>query len=164
MRPTRFFEYSFLNGLLVGSENPRAHPDPAGAVRSLIERYGLRAMLTLTQEFYDFRIPGLQQHHVPLPNSRRADKEKYQEAVRVVRTHVRAGQPILVHCQRGLDRTGVVIGCYLVSTGRPADEVIEEILSKFPLQWELSRLRELWEPQADRIRLLSASMDMEDGT
>ena len=40
---------------------------------------------------------------------------------------IAAGYPIYVHCWGGIGRTGTVVGCWLVETGRAGDDVFEAI-------------------------------------
>ena len=59
---------------------------------------------------------------------------------------VTAGNKIYVHCLRGLGRTGIVIGCYLVRHGDTGEKAIKNIASlrkSLPNSW-------LQSPQTDR--------------
>ena len=51
---------------------------------------------------------------------------------------VNAGNKIYIHCLRGLGRTGIVIGCYLVRHGHTGEEAIKKISSlrkNLPNSW-----------------------------
>ena len=44
-----------------------------------------------------------------------------------IRGSVERGDPVYVHCWGGIGRTGTVVGCWLVETGRAGDDVFEAI-------------------------------------
>ena len=65
------------------------------------------------------------------------------EAVRRVLETITAekNQPVLVHCKRGADRTGVVVACYRIGyEGWSAEEALEEA-ERYGLGWWQAGMR-----------------------
>jgi len=93
----------------------------------MMERFRLRAMVTLTREFYDFRFPDLHQYHLPIADSGRPDRESMRKAVMVIGQHVGDGMvadidPSIpgLECFAAEDAKGGSSGRYLFSAaGKP---------------------------------------------
>ena len=49
------------------------------------------------------------------------------EALAAIDRVVDSGGTVYVHCMRGIGRTGLVVGCYLVRRGMTGEEAINEI-------------------------------------
>ena len=60
--------------------------------------------------------------------------------------------PVWIHCRQGLDRTGAVIGSYLVSRGADPERVIGELLDLFPARRRTPAFLDLWAPYSRLIR------------
>jgi atypical dual specificity phosphatase len=145
-----FFHYSFLGGRLMGSEHPAVLGRPRPLVEHFVRERGVRTLLTLTVPFVDYRVAGLVQHHVPIVGV--PTPEAAARAVACIAEGLAAGGAVWVHCQQGLDRTGCVLGCYLVSAGEPPEQVIAEVLARFPERRRHPAFLQLWEPYAVVIR------------
>ena len=145
----RFFHYTFLNQALLGSEHPAVFGRATPIIEHFVKSLGVRAILTLTPGFQDFRFPGLVQHHVPIRDM--PSRKQVAEAVEIVGAHLRLAEPMWVHCQHGLDRTGCVIGSY-ASIGQSPDEVVAELYGKFPERRRTALMIKLWKPYKEMIR------------
>jgi len=148
----KLFFYPVHGNLLLGSENPCLHPRPGELVQALTERFHIRCMITLTPQFEDFDITGLAQYHRPLTDAGVPSPDQVRPMVEIVTTHIERSQPVWCHCQRGLDRTGCVLGCSLTSLGHCPDTVIQKIVECFPPGRRTPELLRLWAPYADLIR------------
>lgn len=146
----RFFYYTLGDGTLVGCEHPAVLGRPEEVLKALAEKYEVQAMITLTSRFTDFGVARVRQWHVPMAGL--PTGAEIELALALIDTCRQSGAVVCVHCQRGLDRTGCVLGCYLVRQGADPETVIEELLSRFPPGCRGPRFRELWQPSAEIIR------------
>ena len=144
----RFFSYELLEGRLIGSEHPAACGTPSVRIAQRVNE--TTALLTLTRQFTRYEVPGLVQHHVPMGDV--PERWQVAEAVGLVESHLNRGERAWVHCQKGLDRTGCVIGAVLVRTGLHPDKAIAMLLEHFPSQRRTPHMLALWRPFADLIR------------
>ena len=145
-----FFHNTFLDGRLIGSEAPGALGSPELRVRSMMAGRTPLTLLTLTPRTRAYALAGLTQFHVPLEGL--PTRDQVAEAVQIVRERLALGDCVWVHCQHGWDRTGVVIGGYLVQSGEEADQVIAMLMDRFPPARRHPRMRELWRPYEELIR------------
>ena len=108
-----------LDGLLAG------RPGPVQAPWIAAELYagGLRAVVSLNTEPDPAALTaaGLRHHSLPLPpilplNGSLQDMllRGLEEVLATIRAEVEAGQPVMVHCHAGKDRTGLALTAYLV--------------------------------------------------
>jgi hypothetical protein len=153
----RFYHYTFLDNSLIGSEHPAIFGNARPILDHFVGKLGIRALITLTPGFQDFRYPNLTQYHIPIHDMPSVDQ--VSQAIEVIRQHHSRKEPVWVHCQHGLDRTGCVIGSYLASLGQPPGEVIAELYGKFPERRRNSRMIALWEPYEAMIRSFRAVGD-----
>ncbi|HSI32931.1 MAG TPA: tyrosine-protein phosphatase [Tepidisphaeraceae bacterium] len=145
----RLFHYWFLDGRLIGSENPDL-PGGAGRIAEhLVRERGVRTMLTLTPTSRALGVDGLRQLHLPIDGE--PTRAEVGRAVGLVAEGLERGG-VWVHCQQGVDRTGVVIGSYLASIGHPPERVIGELAERFPERRRAARMVALWEPYRRMIR------------
>jgi hypothetical protein len=54
-------------------------------------------------------------------------RDEMREILTAIRTALRAGETVYVHCMGGVGRTGTVIGCLLVEDGVRPTEVVDEL-------------------------------------
>jgi len=145
-----FFHYSFLDGRVIGSENPSA----LGRLRETLDYFvgerGARALIALTEDCMDYGVPALAQYHVPIRGV--PTREQVERAHGAIRRHLEQGDVVWVHCQQGVDRTGSVIGCYLVWLGQPAENVIAALFRMFPEHRRAPFWVDMWQPYMELIR------------
>jgi hypothetical protein len=152
-----------LQGALIGSEHPENlrsdGPGKLDVTRAIAEyltnERRVRTVLNLTERPWTYGVGVLAARHLPMSDRhiQQTAHETLSLAVRVIEQGVSAGQGVWVHCQGGIDRTGCVIGCYLISTGLTPEAAIASIKDRWPERRKQRALsHELWEPVADRIR------------
>ena len=107
-------------------------------IRSLIEA-GATLFLDLTEEgelpSYECLLHeeaqrlGVTVEHlrVPVKDRTAATGMQMAEALAAIDRVVDSGGTVYVHCMRGIGRTGLVVGCYLVRRGMTGEEAINEI-------------------------------------
>ena len=138
----------------MGSEHPGAKGNAQRRVSEIVGDGGVTTMLTLAGSFRDYRLANLVQLHRPMPDV--PTRTQVAEAVGIVRAHLESGHRVWIHCQRGLDRTGAVIGGYLCQSGLAPDRVIAMLLERFPPARQQPAMRRLWQPFERLIRSFSA--------
>ena len=148
-----FFHYKLLDGKLIGSEHPLTQP--RRLIESFIQDNQIAAGITLTTR--PWRPPTALAEHFHLPCENVPPREVIERAMAIIGERVARGEAVWVHCQQGIDRTGCVIGCYLASGGMPVDEVIDELLARFPSRRRERRILELWKPYGEMIEQFGIS-------
>ncbi len=70
---------------------------------------------------------GLREIHIPVPDFTPPTPAQLAEGVRAIQTALDHGERVAIHCGAGLGRTGTLLACYLVSTGRTPAAAIAEV-------------------------------------
>ncbi len=84
----------------------------------------------------------IERHELPLKGDGTGDITRYADAIEVMHRAYLAGQPVLVHCAAGSQRTGAAVAFYRVLVqGRDKASVIDELK-----QYD-------WSPKKDRVLL-----------
>jgi hypothetical protein len=162
-----WYYYELLNGALIGSEHPenlRTGPaEKLEITRTIAERLvstrAVRTVLNLTEREWTYAADGLAVVHLPMSDRYIHDTahETLERAVRCIHEDISVGRAVWVHCQGGIDRTGCVVGCYLVATGQDADGAIAAVKDHWPERRKRNPVsHESWEPVAARIRAYAA--------
>jgi ADP-ribosylglycohydrolase len=55
------------------------------------------------------------------------DTRLVHELVTTLQSHVRDGRNVVIHCEGGLGRSGVIAGCYLATEGLSASQILEAL-------------------------------------
>jgi len=134
-------------GALYRSGQPRE-----GQLEDWIRAYGIRTIVDLRHAVPEYerdvaRRHGVRLFHLPFSARTGLSEERWQE-IREILTR-EENRPLLVHCQSGADRTGIVTARYRVEVeGRPLDEALREMIRHYhiPLQYPVleEQLRELY--------------------
>jgi len=125
---------------------------PLARAQAVLARHGIRVLIDLTEPGADNRFQpaeqaaaealGIDYHNFPLCGDGTGDLNHYAEALAVLHEARRAGQPVLVHCAAGAQRTGGVVAVYrLLMEGRDPESVRAEMR------------RYGWKPGKDRVLL-----------
>lgn len=145
-----FFHYHFLDGRLIGSENPGVFGDPTRCAAEICGKYSIKHIVTLTDSQDPYTIKGVARYHIPLGDN--ISNWKINPIFSIIDRALANNEAVWIHCERGIDRTGSVIGRYLVSHGNNADDVIGRLLNNFAKQVNHPRLRNLWQDKIEFIR------------
>ncbi|MBI5119209.1 dual specificity protein phosphatase family protein [Candidatus Poribacteria bacterium] len=92
---------------------------------------GIRAILSLSET--PLTEPVVREHgfsylHVPIDDFTAPTIKQVNQCMDFVERMVNAERkPVAVHCGAGCGRTGTMLACYLVRTGKTADEAIETV-------------------------------------
>lgn len=70
---------------------------------------------------------GFDYAHIPVDDFTAPTPEQIDRFVAVVAKAKKDGKRVVVHCQAGRGRTGTMLACYLVSTGRSAHAALTEV-------------------------------------
>jgi protein tyrosine/serine phosphatase len=116
-----------LQNLYQVSDSVFRSEQPDGTGFAWVGQKGIRSILNLREKHTDKDLEGkteLVNYSIQMRASRFTDQEVI-EALRVLKE---APKPILVHCQHGADRTGVIIAMYrIVFQGWSKEKAIEEM-------------------------------------
>ncbi len=111
---------------------------PAGRVRDMLVRHGIRTVVDMTDtrtrtkdrtaEKSVLEELGIRRVRTPLEGDGRGDLQSYVTALREIRQAEASGEPLLFHCQSGVQRTGGTVALYRIFfQARGAEEVLREL-------------------------------------
>jgi protein-tyrosine phosphatase len=131
--------YWLLEGLLAGRPGPVQAPWDLDELRT----GGLRAIVSLNteQKTAEVTAAGLRHHSLPMPPLLPLSEalqdmllRQLEEVLAAIHAEVSAGQPTLVHCHAGKDRTGLALTAYLVRHhGLEVEEAIARVRGVQPV-------------------------------
>ncbi len=140
LSPKRTARTIFDTVLALLVHGPRGLKGNRRKIRSLIQA-GATLFLDLTEEgdlpSYESLLreearrlgASVEYRRVPVKDRTTATTEQMTEALDAIDRVVDSGGTAYVHCMRGIGRTGLVVGCYLVRRGMTGQQALDEIRS-----------------------------------
>ena len=138
LRPKRTVRTIFDAALALLVRGPRGFKGNRRKLRSLIEA-GTTLFLDLTEEgdlpSYERLLReesvrlgvSVEYRRVPVKDQSTATTDQMAEAIDAIDRVVDSGGTVYVHCMRGIGRTGMLVGCYLVHRGMTGQQALDEI-------------------------------------
>jgi protein tyrosine/serine phosphatase len=126
-----------------------------------LKQLGIKTVINLrveNQEAEEVKSLGFQHVHIPMSAWEQVPESKIQMFFQVLHDHDR--YPVFVHCERGADRTGFMVGLYRIAfQGWSADRAYEEARAHGMYPWYLGLKRQLY-AFADRTASTRASQGL----
>ncbi len=142
---THVFDYSVAMNFgwieqdrIAGCRGPRSDND-----LSFLASSGIRAIVRLAHEDEtgiskaDVESQGLEDCYEPVPDWNPPTQTQIDRVIAFVCSAIARGKPVAVSCGAGCGRTGTVLACYLVASGRSAEDAIRHLLSVRPCSREI---------------------------
>lgn len=116
----------------------RSAQPSADELRQLVAAHGIKTVLNLRGDntgkpWYDEEVSTVREIGIQHLNLRMSAYQvlSVQQMDEIVRLIQQAPKPLLIHCESGSDRTGLVAALYLLSNGQPATLASQELGARF---------------------------------